>query len=63
MEAADLTSIRPPANGRSSAELRAQAYDVVLNGTELGGGSIPVSSTHLDVYTRQSENIRRPAPA
>ena len=57
---------------------RAKAYDIVLNGTELGGGSIrisvpetqeamfraPVSYTHLDVYKRQgsSPSERRPPP-
>ena len=30
---------------------RAKAYDMVLNGCEVGGGSIPVSYTHLGPET------------
>ena len=34
-------------NGELSTDLRAQAYDVVLNGTELGGGSIRIHEHEL----------------
>lgn len=36
-------------NGELSTDLRAQAYDIILNGTELGGGSIRIHERDLQV--------------
>jgi aspartyl-tRNA synthetase len=53
-----LSEDAPGANGRSPLhDLRAQAYDIVLNGYEIGGGSIRIHKKNVQDRMFQLLNI------